>query len=186
MEQRLDATYLRAGLVERAIAIGIGAACIGTGILLAAWGISFFWRYTPPEIAVRVANPELHVTQDSPLKVSQDKPFVVVQSEPTIDKGARTDSKTAAGDVIRREVTVFSNVEHRPGTVVTGWNYRDGSGGVPMQQFCYYTAPNVDHSTKRVDIAYNGVRSFDVDAELVPDLEEALGKCQWWQRPRLP
>jgi len=40
------------------------------------------WRYTPPEIAVRVANPELHVTQDSPLKVSQDKPFVVVQSEP--------------------------------------------------------------------------------------------------------
>ena len=85
-------------------------------------------------------------------------------------------------DVIRREVTVFSNVEHGPGTVVTGWNYRDGSGGVPIQQFCYYTAPNVDHSTKRVDIASNGVRSFDVDAELVPDLEEALGKCQWWQR----
>ena len=199
MEQRLDATYLRAGLVERATAIGIGAVCIGTGILLAAWGISFLWRYTPPEIAVRVANPELHVTQDSPLKVSQDKPFVVIQSEPlkidpakvivrvdepsrSIDKGVSTDSKTAAGDVIRREVTVFSNVEHRPGLVVTGWNYRDGSGGTPVQQFCYYTAPNVDHSSKRVDIAYNGVRSFDVDAELVPDLDEALGKCQWWQR----
>jgi hypothetical protein len=40
----------------------------------------------------------------------------------------------------------------------------------------------VDHSSKRVDIASNGVRSLDVDAELVPDLEEALGKCQWWQR----
>src|SRR6202030_4801440 len=111
MEQRLDATYLRAGLVERAIAIGIGALCIGTGILLAAWGISFLWRYTPPEIAVRVANPELHVTKDSPFKVSQDKPFVVIQSEPlkidpakvivrvdepsrSIDKGVSTDSKT--------------------------------------------------------------------------------------------
>ncbi|MGC1294564.1 MAG: hypothetical protein WA869_05945 [Alloacidobacterium sp.] len=82
MEQRLDARYLRPGLVERTTAIGIGAVCIGTGVLLAAWGISFLWRYTPPEIAVRVANPELHVTQDSPLKVSQDKPFVVVQSEP--------------------------------------------------------------------------------------------------------
>jgi hypothetical protein len=199
MEQRLDATYLRHGLVERTAAIGIGAVCIGTGILLAAWGISFLWRYTPLEIAVRVANPELHVTQDSPLKVSQDKPFVLVQSEPlkidpakvivrvdepprSIDKGVSTDSKTAAGDVIRREVTVFSNVEHGPGLVVTGWNYRDGSGGTPVQQFCYYTAPNVDHSSKRVDIAYNGVRSFDVDAELVPDLDEALGKCQWWQR----
>jgi hypothetical protein len=177
MEQRLDATYLRAGLVERAIAIGIGAACIGTGILLAAWGISFFWRYTPPEIAVRVANPELHVTQDSPLKVSQDKPFVVVQSEPlkidpakvivrddepprSIDKGVSTDS-------------------NGPGTVVTGWNYRDGSGGTPTQ-FCYYAAPNVDHSSKRVDIASNRVRSSNLDPGLVPSLEEALEKCQWW------
>jgi hypothetical protein len=197
MEQRLEATYLRPGLVERTTAIGIGAVCIGTGILLAAWGISFLWRYTPPEIAVRVANPELHVSQDSPLKVSQDKPFVVVQSEPlkidpakvivrvdepprSIDKGVSTDSKTAAGDVIRREVTVFSNVEHGPGTVVTGWNYRDGSGGVPIQQFCYYTAPNVDHSSNRVDIASNRVRSPNLDAGLVPDLEEALTKCQWW------
>ncbi|MGC1294563.1 MAG: hypothetical protein WA869_05940, partial [Alloacidobacterium sp.] len=57
----------------------------------------------------------------------------------SIDKGVSTDSKTAAGEVIRREVTVFSNVEHGSGTVVTGWNYRDGSGGVPVQQFCYYT-----------------------------------------------
>jgi hypothetical protein len=199
MEQRLDANYLRPGLVERTTAVGIGAVCIGTGVLLAAWGISFLWRYTPPEIAVRVANPELHVTQDSPLKVSQDKPFVVVQSEPlkidpakiivrgdepfrSTDKGLSTDSKTAAGDVIRREVTAFSNVKHGPGLVVTGWNYSDGSGGIPVQQFCYYTAPNVDRSSKRVDIAYNGVRSLDVDAELVPDLDEALGKCQWWQR----
>jgi hypothetical protein len=194
MEQRLDATYLRAGLVERATAVGIGAVLIGAGILLAAWGISFLWRYTPPEISVRVANPELHVRQDAPLIVTQDKPFVVVPTElvknnpasdeplRSIDKKVGTDSKTAAGDVIRREVTVFSNVEHGPGLVVTGWNYRDGSGGIPVQQFCYYTAPNVDHSSKKVDIAYNGVRSFDVDAELVPDLDGALGKCQWWQR----
>jgi hypothetical protein len=198
MEQQLDATYLRHGLVERAAAVGISAVCIGIGILLAAWGSSLLWHYTPPEIAVRVANPELHVTQDSPLKVSQDKPFVVIQSEPlkiypakvivrdeepsrSTDKGIGT-SKTAAGDVIRREVTVFSNVEHGAGLVVTGWNYRDGSGGIPVQQFCYYTSPNVDRSSKRVDIAFNNVRSFDIDAELVPDLDEALRKCQWWQR----
>ena len=77
MEQRLDPTYLRPGLVERTIAMGIGAVGIGTGILLAAWGISFLWRYTPPEIAVHIANPELHVAHNSPLKVTQDKPFVI-------------------------------------------------------------------------------------------------------------
>jgi hypothetical protein len=82
MEQRLDATYLRPGLTERTIAVGICAACVGTGIFLAAWGISFLWRYTPSEIAVRIANPEIHIAQGPPLKVIQDKPFVIEQPEP--------------------------------------------------------------------------------------------------------
>ena len=198
MEQRLDATYLRPGLAERSIAMGIGAVGVGTAILLAAWGISFLWRYTPPEIAVRLANPEVHVAQDSPLKVTQDKPFVVESPAPlkidppkvtvsveqppqSVVKGVSTDAKTATGDIITREVTVFSNVRHGPGAVVTGWSYADGSGGSPIRQYCYYSAPNSDHSTKRVDIASNGVRSLGIDAGLVPDLEEAIGKCQWWQ-----
>jgi hypothetical protein len=198
MEQRLNPTYLRAGLAERAIAMGIGAVGLGTGILLAAWGISFLWRYTPPEIAVHIANPELHVAQDAPLKVTQDKPFVVEPPEPlkidppkvtinleqppqSLVKGVTTDAKTPTGDIITREVTVFSNVRHGPGTVVTGWIYNDGSGGIPIKQYCYYAAPDIDHSTKRVDIASNGVRSPGLDAGLVPDLEDAIGKCQWWQ-----
>jgi hypothetical protein len=198
MEQRLNATYLRPGLAERSIAMGIGAVGVGTGILLAAWGISFLWRYTPPEIAVRIANPEVHVAQNSPLKVTQDKPFVVEapaplkidppkltvnveQSPHSIVSGVDADAKTNGGDMIKREVTVFSTVKHGLGTVVTGWNYRDGSGGTPVQQYCYYAAPNLDHSTKRVDIATNGVGLVGIDAGLVPDLDEAIRKCQWWQ-----
>jgi hypothetical protein len=194
MEQRLDATFLRPGLVERTLAVGIGAVGVGTAILLAAWGISFLWRYTPPEIAVRIANPEVHIAQDSPLKVAQDKPFVVEAPQPlkidpahvavSVEQSPRsvvdTDAKTNGGDVIKREVTVFSTVKHGLGTVVTGWNYRDGSGGTPIQQYCYYAAPNLDHSTKRVDIAANGVRLVGIDAGVVPDLDEAIGKCQWW------
>jgi hypothetical protein len=197
MEQRLDATYLRSGPFERAAAMGIGAVAIGTGILLAAWGISFLLRFTPSEIAVRIANPELRVSQNAPLTVTQDKPFVLAKPEPLkIERGELTvkveqqapatsgvggDTKTVTGDVIKREVTVFSNVKHGTGTVVTGWNYRDGSGGVPVQQFCYYTVPNVDHSSRRVDIATNHVRSPNLDTGLVPDLEGAFAKCQWWQ-----
>jgi hypothetical protein len=198
MEQRLDPTYLRPGLFERAIAIGIGAVGGGTGILLAAWGISFLWRFTPPEIGVRIANPELHVAQDSPLKVAQDKPFIIAAPEPlkvdppkltisveqppqSLVSGVSTDAKTGAGDVITHEVTVFSSVRHGPGTVVTGWSYSDGSGGTPIKQYCYYAAPNLDHSSKRVDIASNGVLLVGIDAGLVPDLDEAIGKCQWWQ-----
>jgi len=67
-------------------------------------------------------------------------------------------------EVIRREVTVFSNVKHGPGTVVTGWTYPDGGGSVPVRQYCYYSASNVDHSSTRVDIAFNGDRASHVSA----------------------
>src|SRR6516225_3018013 len=118
MEARLDATYLRPGPFERAAAMAIVAVAVGTGILLAAWGISLLWRYTPPEIAVRIANPEVRVTQSGPLTVTQDKPFIVAQSEPfkveqpspSVPSGVAGDAKTATGDVIRRGVTVFSDV----------------------------------------------------------------------------
>src|SRR5438132_5630484 len=91
MEQRLDATYLRLGPLERAAAVALAAAGVGVGILLAAWGISLFWRYTPPEIKVRVANPEVRVVQDRPFAVRQDKPFVLSQPDPLkIEQGKLT------------------------------------------------------------------------------------------------
>jgi hypothetical protein len=191
MEQRLVGAYLRPGLIERAAAIGIAAVGAGTAVLLAAWGISFLWRYTPAEMAVRIANPELHVIQNGPLTVTQERPFVLegpgllkiesTQVPPSITGVVGTDAKTATGQVIRREVTVFSNVKHGPGNIVTGWNYKDGGGGVPVAQYCYYSASNVDNSITRVDIAANGVPAPHISASLVPELEEALAKCQWWQ-----
>jgi hypothetical protein len=198
MEQKLDATHLRPGIVGRSVAVGIAAAGIGMGILLAAWGISLLWRYTPPEIAVRVANPELHIVQEEPFKVEQDRPFSVEQDKPfkvdqdqpfKVDQsrssainGNNKGPKTASGDIIRREVTVFSEVEHGSGQIVTGWNYKDGSGGAPNGQYCYYTAPNGDGSMTKVTIASDGVRLPPITASLVPNLEGALAKCQWWLR----
>ena len=189
MEQRLDATYLKHGPFERAAAVALVAAGLGMGVLLAAWGISFLWRYAPPEIAVRIGNPELHVTQDGPFTVTQQKPFILVQQEPlkieqlplSVISGVGADATTATDQVIRREVTVFSNVKHGSGAVVTGWNYRDGGGGVPVGQYCYYSASKVELLDHEVDIASNGIPAPHISALLVPDLEGALAKCQWWQ-----
>src|SRR5262245_49567752 len=141
----------------------------------------------PPEI--RIANPEIRFVQGKPFVMAQPEPFkiepgqvtVKVEQQPPATSGVGGNTKTATGEIIEREVTVFSNVRHGPGVVVTGWSYRDGSGGVPIHQYCYYTAPNIDHSSKRVDIASNRVRSSNIDAGVVPDPEGALAKCQWWQ-----
>jgi hypothetical protein len=197
MEQRLDATYLKHDLVERAAATALVAAGVGVGVLLAAWGVSMLWRYTPPEIAVRIKNPEVNIAQRAPLVVKQDTPFVLAAPDPLkIEKAALTvkveqpaivsdrlgtNSQAPASEVIKREVTFFSYVQHRQGSVVTGWNYKDGRGGTPVSQFCYYTSPNSDQSSKRVDLAANSVRLPQISLNIVPDVEGALSKCQWWQ-----
>jgi len=85
-------------------------------------------------------------------------------------------AKTTAGEVIKRSVSVFSNVQHADGIVQTGWDYKDGGGTVPVRQYCHYMA-----GTTFVGIALNGVRLSSINGvELVPDIEGALAKCQWW------
>lgn len=199
MEQHLDASYLRHDPIERAAATALVAAGLGVGVLLTAWGISLLWHYTPPEIAVRVANPEVRIAQSSPLVVKQDTPFVRATPDPLkIEQGQLSieverppnhpmsnqlvsNSHTAAGDVLQRGVTVFSHVQHGPGNVSTGWNYKDGRGGTQVSQFCYYTSGNPDQSSRRVELATNGVRRPQIAMDLGPDVEGALLKCQWWQ-----
>ena len=171
MEQRLDATYLRSGPFERVAAVGFCAVAIGAGILLAAWGISFLWKYTPPEITV---------TQRAPFKLEQDKPFKLEQDKSFIAP-CLPNSDRKEVNAIKREVTVFWSVTHGLGEVVTGWKYADGRGGNLVHQYCYYSAPNADHSSRRVDIASNRIPSSNINGGLVPDLEGALAKCQWGQ-----
>jgi hypothetical protein len=146
--------------------------------------------------AIRIANPEVSVTQNRPLIVEQDGPFTMQQPGPLkIDaaeltikteqlpagstKGPDGETKTTTGDVIKREVTVFWSVSHGAGQVVTGWSYPDGRGGVPVVEYCYYDAAQMDGSFKRINIARNRVPSSVTG--LVPDLQGALAKCQWWQ-----
>jgi hypothetical protein len=180
MEQRLNAAYLGPGLLERAAALGIAVFGVGTGVLVAAWGISFLWRFAPTEIALRLANPELRVTQDKPFVFARPAPSEVEPGELVAKKGL--EASTPSGEVIKREVTVFSTVKHETGNVVTGWNYKNGAGRVPISQYCYYSASSgIDQSITRVDIALNGVAAKQISSALVPDLQEALAKCQWWQ-----
>jgi hypothetical protein len=147
-----------------------------------------------PGFVVSESISPLPYVQNGPFTVTQDKPFVqeplkiepelltikVEQLPVSAISEVGTDAKTATGQVIRREVTVFSNVKHGLGAVVTGWNYQDGSGGAPVKQFCYYTALDVDDSSKRIDIAIDRVRQTNLSTGLVPELEGALAKCQWW------
>src|SRR5262249_14221131 len=83
------------------------------------------------------------------------------------------DGKTPTGDIIKREVTVFSTVKRE---VVTGWRYKDGaSAGAPLHQYCYYSVSSSDGSSSaRIELGTDGGRFYNNEMRLVPRLEEAV------------
>jgi len=164
-EPLIDTSHLRPGPVARGLGIAAAAIGVGLGGILLCWGASLFWR-RPLETAAKPAASVI------------DRAF----ESGTGAGGAGRTAETANGEIIKREVTVFQSVRHGAGEVVTGWTYKDGSGAsAPAQQYCYYVVPTSEHASNKIDIATNGNRLPDIDTTLVPDLDAALGQCQWWR-----
>jgi len=164
VEQRLKTDYLSPCLIERAIAIVLVTAGIGISVAIAAWGLSVAW--------------------DRPNIATHERPIAITRLQPTKTLPADTEiseqDKSSTSEIIRRQVTVFSNVKHLGGTITTGWIYRDGASQAPTKQYCYYSAINADLSSIRVDIASDRKPLLNVSTSHVPELEKALTKCQWW------
>ena len=96
------------------------------------------------------------------------------------DTGQGTDRN---GNVITKEVTVFHNIAHENGTVVTGWRYPDGASADqrPTHQYCYWSSGKLGGTSAEttIHIAVNGTRLSNI-ASGVPRLEAALPRCVWW------
>jgi len=169
-EPVIDTSHLRPGPLARGFGFATAAVGIGLGGVLICWGISLLWPRSPE----RVSGPATAL-RDSALESATELRSLV-------GGGTERNRETASGEVIKREVTVFQSVRHGAGEVVTGWTYKDGSGGTaPAQQYCYYVVPTGEHASNKIDIATNGNRLPDIDTTLVPDLEAAVNQCQWWQ-----
>ena len=205
METQLDHTYLRPGIISRAAAVGLAAMGVGAGVLLACWGLSFFWHVDDAVVrrleaiakqtaglsdVVRdeIRTLSLRTTENidalggklDALEHRVDAIHQRVTVTRSFQGGSGQPERTGAGDVIRREVHVFKSVSHEGGDVMTGWQYKDGaSDGQPMRQYCYFTIGNNGVAT-RIELALNGQRLFNENVTRVPRLEEALAKCQWW------
>jgi len=184
METQLDARYLRPGVFSWAGAIGLGTIGVGLGVLLACWGLSFFWHRDDPvlhrldsvvgqleTLSQRITDgldsvsqgiahdieaqdqrwtdashklaaidrklAAVKATKGTSVVVKRDDGCVLVDEQGNHHECAGVNRD---GNVIRKQVTVFYDVKHNDGSVVTGWVYKDGaSDGVPMRQFCYYT-----------------------------------------------
>jgi hypothetical protein len=107
-------------------------------------------------------------------EIKKQRPIIMGDTGPGTDRN---------GNVITKEVTVFHNIAHESGTVVTGWMYPDGASADqrPTRQYCYWTISKLDGTSAvaTIHIAVNSTRLPNI-ASGVPRLEAALQKCVWW------
>jgi hypothetical protein len=204
-------TIVKEGSLFKAAAIGIVASGVGLGILLACWGASFFITHDDhpvlkrfdvlttkiEELAHRPDRTDEVIAKVDKLDRNASKIGRDITNQLTTVKGSLEElkgrpiiagnpsdhEKPVNGNVITREVTVFREVRHDNGKVVTGWRYPDGASADqrPKFQFCYWTSEPLGGTTSSatIYIANEGVRLPNIGAG-VPRLEDALKECVWW------
>jgi hypothetical protein len=191
MEQRIDDRFLRPTAMTKACAVAVVSIGVGCGILLAAWSASFLFRpnVTIPE--VRIANPEVRIAPDSRVRISDDssvnlssssKAGAAQATNPLITLPEPSGGSPGKDDAVLREATIFSTVKHVSGVVVTGWKYASSADQAPHTQYCYFSSRKDDGSRFIVDLAVGRSNPLNANAFLLPGFEEALAKCQWWQK----
>jgi hypothetical protein len=165
-EQLVDTGHLKPGPLSYGIGIGAAAVGMGFGVLLLCWGLSWLWPHGRRQ-EIGGANPAR-------------------QHNASLAEGA-VDQPKIGTPAIKRQVTEFRSIDHEAGEVTTGWQYADGRGGVPLLQYCYYTAnvPGTKHKSDKIEIAVDGKALSDLDTTSVPDLEGAEAKCQWWTKEQI-
>jgi hypothetical protein len=218
METVLDPTYLRPGVVTRAIVVGLASLAVGAGVFLACFGLSYLWHpdrgllerldamnVTLENIAQRpdrtddvlakldrlnvVVASKIDQIDVASIRSGLDQRLSVIEQrieeikKPQIIPGPSGPWRDDHGNVITKEVTVFHNIPHEKGTVVTGWRYPDGASADqrPTSQYCYWSSDPLGGTSAQatIHIAVNGTRLPNIAAG-VPRLEDAVQKCVWW------
>jgi hypothetical protein len=206
-ETVLDHTYLGPGIVTWAVAIGLVAMGIGAGLLFACYGASFFFNTNSKrldaltakaeEIAQRpdragevIAKLDDLRQEAGKIDANMTNHFVAVErdleglkSQPFI-RGTLGKNETPNGNVITTEVSVFKIVPHDTGKIFTGWDYPNGASAnqPPKRQYCYWAnwpSGSSSGTWVNIDLAKNGMRLPNI-SDGVPQLEDALKKCVWW------
>jgi hypothetical protein len=92
------------------------------------------------------------------------------------------DTKPKSNELPFTTYTIFRNVVHAGGQVVTGWKYDLNDPTRPQGQFCYFRQQVEKGVTVKYTLAINGnphAQSITA-SKLKIDLDEALANCIWF------
>lgn len=157
---------------------------VGTGAALYGWTYSRGPAIEADQVARAVAAALQTVTLKTEGTVKLDPearlgaaPAVPRPTETQLGEGQRPASQAA----VNTAFTVFKNVPHGAGQVVTGWNFASSDQKKPTHQYCYYSEQIDGGSKITVDLGENGRANPVARAQgaMVPSI--AFSNCVWFK-----
>jgi hypothetical protein len=165
---------------------GLVCAMIGVGAGAALWG----WTYSrgpaveADQMARAVAAALGTVTLKTEGTVKLDPEARIGAAAPT-PRPSETQlgegQKPASEAAVNTAFTVFKNVPHGAGQVVTGWNYTSSEQKTPTHQYCYYSEQLDGGSKITVDLGENGRANLAARGRGAMEPATAYANCVWFK-----
>ena len=166
------------------VCAGIGA---GAGALAWAWAYARQPAIQADLVAEAVAAAMSRVTLKAEGTVKLD-PESRIAAAPPQDVPRPTPAQLGTGGapvpgqpVVATAFTVFKNVPHGSGQVVTGWNFATSDQKSPQHQYCYYSEQIDGGSKVTVDLGDNGKPAANVKPRAGMDPVMAYANCIWFR-----
>lgn len=165
-------------------------ATLGLGIGAALYG----WTYgrqpviQAEQVAGAVAAALSGLTLKTEGMVKLDPQSILAIAAPKPPEGPRpTEAQLGAGATppsqaaVNTNFTVFKNVPHGSGQVVTGWNFTSSDQKTPQHQYCYYSEQIDGTSKVTIDLGENGRPVAMAKGRASMDPVLAYTNCVWFK-----
>lgn len=158
---------------------------IGTGAALYGWTYSRGPAIEAEQVARAVAAALQNVTlkTEGTVKLDPEARIAAPQApmpRPT-DAQLGEGQKPASQAAVNTAYTVFKNVPHGAGQVVTGWNFTSSEQKNPTHQYCYYSEQLDGGSKITVDLGENGRANPTARGRGAMEPVTAYTNCVWFK-----
>lgn len=157
---------------------------IGTGAALYGWTYSRGPAIEADQMARAVAAALQTVTLKTEGTVKLDPDARLPAAAPTprpTEAQLGEGQKPASQAAVNTAFTVFKNVPHGAGQIVTGWNFASSEQKNPTHQYCYYSEQLDGGSKITVDLGENGRANPAARGRGAMEPVTAYTNCVWFK-----
>lgn len=168
-------------------ALVCGMIGVGAGAALFGWTYSRGPSIEAEQVARAVAAAMEKVTfkTEGTVKLDPESRLAAVPAQPAVPRPTEVQlgegQRPASQAAVNTAYTVFKNVPHGNGQVVTGWNFSSSEQKSPQHQYCYYSEQIDGGSKITVDLGENGRANPVARPHGAMNPSLAYANCVWFK-----